>query len=133
MHIPERYLEGLRRAGLLVSEPFVPGHLAFPDGVTVGKPRGTGGHSIEGSCGLWSEDGVEIPLDAPVLQIHSEGGRWFVTSHDVIPGPGPADFVREFDRPEQAIADVIDFFFGDPARMDLKRLFHERGWRAFGR
>lgn len=33
---------------------------------------------------------------------------------------GPTDFVDERTNPEDAINDILDFFFGDPTRMKRK-------------
>ena len=60
-------------------------------------------------------------FDAPGLYLHSDGVKWFVTSQDYVPGPGPGDFVREWTTPEEAVADILDFYFGSPIRMDIKR------------
>jgi hypothetical protein len=117
--IPERYLDKLRAAGLLVSEPFHPDHAAFPGGATVGKPASVAGHSLPDYKAGWGL--TDITLDAPSLWFHSDGGKWFVTSHDYVPGPGPGDFVDEWDTPEKAVADILDFYFGSAARMDVKR------------
>jgi hypothetical protein len=123
MQIPEKYLEELRAARLLVSKPFVPGHVAFPDGVTVGKPKGAGGHSLLDFECYWDP---EIPLDAPTLFLHSSDGTWYATSHDFVPGPGPGDFVNTWATPEEAVADILDFYFGDASRMETKRRVRAR-------
>ena len=120
MRIPECHLTTLRAAGLLVSEPFVAGHSAFPDGVVVAKPRDLAGNGMADYECIWGEDMVTV-LDAPSLFFHFDGSDWVVTSHDFIPGPGPGDFVDTWGRPEDAVADIIDFFLGDPSRMDVKR------------
>jgi len=44
----------------------------------------------------------------------------FVTSHDYVPGPGPGDFVNEWNTAEEAVADILDFYFGSSVRMDIK-------------
>lgn len=122
--IPEQYLDQLRTAGLLASDPFASGHIAFPDGVVIGKPASVPGHSIpyEYPC-EWGNDGTV--LDAPTLMLHCDSTKWVVTSHDYVPGPGPGDFVDRWDSPEQAIAGILDFYFGSPARMDVKRKARE--------
>jgi hypothetical protein len=117
--ISEQHLDRLRAAGLLVSEPFVPDHIAFPDGVIVAKPASVAGHSLPGYEARWGPGGVL--LDAPGLWLHSDDSKWFVTSHELIPGPGPGDFVNVWDTPEEAVADILDFYFGSSARMDVKR------------
>jgi hypothetical protein len=45
------------------------------------------------------------------------GGRWVIDAVDHVPGPGPGDFVDRRDTPEEAVADILEFFFGDPRRM----------------
>jgi hypothetical protein len=121
--IPDKYLNQLRAAGLLTSEPFVPDHVAFPDGVIVAKPSSVRGHSLpDYECGWGMGD---LTLNAPGLCFHCDNGKWFVTSHDYIPGPGPGDFVNEWSSPEEAVADILDFYFGSPARMDTKRQARE--------
>lgn len=125
--IPERHLDRLREAGLLVSQPFVFYHVAFPGGVTVGKPASVAGHSLPGYETGWD---LDVTLDAPTLWFHSDGEKWLVTSHDYFPGPGLGDFVDVWDTPEEAVADILDFYFGSPARMDVKQRARADGtWR----
>jgi hypothetical protein len=102
----------------LVSPPYLTDHIAYPDGVCVGKPPSAGGHSLPGLVGYSA--GGDLRLDAPTLYLHTCGSRWFVTSADYVPGPGPGDFIREFASAEEAVSDILDFYFGDPARMALK-------------
>ncbi len=115
---PQEYLHRLCDAELLVSEPFISDHAAFPDGVTIAKPAAIKGHSLPEYKAWWDVDGPV--LDAPSLFLHANSGRWFVTSHDYVPGPGPGDFVNDWATPEEAIADVLDFYFGSPTRMNAK-------------
>ena len=63
--IPESHLDPLRAAGLLVSEPYVPTHVAFPDGVMVCKPASVVGHSLPDYECYWQPERVLI--DAPEL------------------------------------------------------------------
>jgi hypothetical protein len=119
MRIPEHCLDRLLAAGLLVSEPFVPNHLAFPDGVTIGKPSTVAGNSIPGRTGHWGTSGATV--DSPCPRLHFADGSWVVTVHEYIPGPGPGDFVNRWRTCEEAVADVIDYLLGDLARMSVKR------------
>jgi hypothetical protein len=117
--IPKHYLDRLRAAGLLVSsEPFPPNHVSFPDGVIVGKPSSIPGNSIPGydSLNVWGENNA--PLDAPAILFHFDGSEWIVTLQEFVPRPGPGDFVDRWHTPAQAVADILDYYFGDPARMD---------------
>ncbi|WP_406699656.1 hypothetical protein V5E97_12425 [Singulisphaera sp. Ch08] len=74
--IPERHLDRLRGAGLLVSQPFVPNHVAFPGGVIVGKPASVTGHSLPGYKSGWDLDHSEHlllkPCRAPDLEAPEE-------------------------------------------------------------
>lgn len=63
------------------------------------------------------------------MWFHSDGKKWVVTVHDYIPGPGPGDFRNEWDTPEEAVTDILDFFFGDQTRMNVKREAWANRWR----
>ncbi|MBZ0189091.1 MAG: hypothetical protein K8F91_22795, partial [Candidatus Obscuribacterales bacterium] len=55
--------------------------------------------------------------------------RWIVRGQEHIPTPGPGDFENEWSTPEEAIKDILEFYFGDPGRMNLKaerKLAHQR-------
>ena len=120
--IDARHIDKLRAASLVVSEPFLPDHSAFPEGVIVGKPATVQGHSLPDYETLWVDaEGRSVSLDAPVVYLHGEGRCWYVTSHDSIPSPGVDDFVTTWGTPEEAVLDILDFFFGAPYRMDAKR------------
>ncbi|QEL20880.1 hypothetical protein [Limnoglobus roseus] len=125
MKAPEYCLDRLRAAGLVVSEPFVPGHIAFPDGVTVGKPNTVAGNSIDGYECHWGIDGPVV--DAPCPYLHYENGQWQVTVHEYIPGPGPGDFVNSWLTPEEAITDILNYLLGSHEQMRVKL----RGRAAF--
>jgi hypothetical protein len=114
--VPEHCIVKLRERGLFVSPPFRSDHYGYPDGVVVGKPRGVGSNCVAGYRFCWGLEGTT--LDAPTAYLHGDGIAWFVTVRIWIGGPGPGDFVRQFARPEEAADDIIDFYFGDPSRMN---------------
>lgn len=93
-------------------------HVAFPDGIVIAKPSTTKGNSVPKHQCFWGMS--EITLDAPTLTLHREGDEWIVSSLDYEPGPGPGDFVNRWGTADEAVADILDFFFGDPHRMSLK-------------
>jgi hypothetical protein len=115
MIIPSDILDRLRNVGLLVSEPFVATHVAYPDGCVIAKPATVRGNHIAGYEGYWGDG--DILIDAPSLFFHADPEEWIVTAHEYVPGPGPGDFVHCFPNPDAAVADILDFFFGDPSRM----------------
>lgn len=46
--------------------------------------------------------------------------RWQVDGQDCAGGMGPANFIDEWQTAEEAIKDILDFYFGDPTRMKRK-------------
>jgi hypothetical protein len=116
--IPVHYLDRLRVRGLLISEPFDSKADFFPDGVIVGKPASVIGHSLPEYKVVW--DSGEV-IDAPILWFHCDKEKWFVTILCDIGEPGPGDFISQWNTPEEAIADILDFYFGRPTRMDIQR------------
>ncbi|MDR3615976.1 MAG: hypothetical protein P4L53_20630 [Candidatus Obscuribacterales bacterium] len=121
--IEEKYLQQLRDAGLFVSHPYSPKH-GWPDGVRVGKPTSTPGNSIPGyrDGGYLVIGDAPLPpeMNAPMVVLCSHGGAWWVYSWDFDGGFMPSDFVNEWSSPEQAVADILDLYFGDPQRMQAK-------------
>jgi hypothetical protein len=122
MQLPQHCLDRLRAAGLLVSDPFGPDHLSFPDAVCIGKPADIKGNCIPGLKGYWGTEMVLI--DAPIAYVHNSGRKWFVSVCQYAPGPGPGDFVTEWHSAEEAVGDVTDYFLGDSSRME-KNIRHE--------
>jgi hypothetical protein len=122
--IPNEVINKLRDAGLLVDRYFGPDHIAFPDGVIVAKPISIEGHDVPGFDCQFGDTGVRV---GPAIFFHREGMKWTVTSHDFVPGPGPGDFVNAWDTSEEAVADILDFYFGDPVRMTIKAMLFSRG------
>lgn len=113
MEIPPAALAALRGAGLLLSEP-------DSHGVSVAKPRHVPGNSLPDYESHWDgRDGVIV--DTPVASLFGKNERWFVEVLEYVPGPGPGDFLHEYAQVEEAVADVLDYFFGDPSRMQLCR------------
>lgn len=129
MKTPEQYCDRLRDAGLVVSKPYISNHVAFPDGIVVGKPITVAGNSIPGTQTAWGKTGVIVDAPCPIL--HHDAGKWIVTVNTYIPGPGPGDFVNVWDTPEEAIADILDYLLGDPARMAVKQEAREAFLASF--
>ncbi|MCC6980442.1 MAG: hypothetical protein IT343_19140 [Candidatus Melainabacteria bacterium] len=124
--IDKKYLEQLRSAGLHVSHP-IP---AFCNGVWVCKPTATPGHNMPGFEGGYITligQGPGCPdIDAPMLAFFFHHDKWIVSGQDCAGGMGPADFVDEWESPEEAVKDILDFYFGDPSRMQKKVAEHEK-------
>lgn len=118
--IPEKYVQRLRSTGLFVSEPWPITHV-FSDGVLVGKPVGVSGNSIPGYSSRYTNVGAgSVEFDASPVRLFSNGERWFVDAVDYAPGPGPGDFLDEWKSVDEAVNDILDFYFGDQRRMQAK-------------
>ncbi len=120
--LDEEYLEQLRKAGLFVSSPYSPTH-GFPDGVRVGKPTSTPGNGIPGyQDGYIVIGDAPLPpeMDAPMVVLFSMNDKWYVFAVDCSGGMGLGDFQNEWSTPQDAIQDILDFYLGDPTRMNLK-------------
>lgn len=122
MIIPKNYIQKLRSHGLFVAEPMPSNHV-FPDGVLVGKPEQISGNYIPGystAFVLDLDNDIKVDFNAPPLWLYSNGKAWFVDSIDMSPGPGPGDFIDEWQTAEEAVDDILDFYFGDSRRMQTK-------------
>lgn len=121
--IDEKYLKQLRMAGLYISSPYSPNH-GWRDGVRVGKPTTTPGNSIPGYKAGYvviGAEAIEPPdMDAPMVVLYSVDNKWIVHSQECVPKLGPGDFVNAWSTPAEAIEDILDFYFGDPKRMQEK-------------
>ncbi len=112
--IDEKYLQQLRDRDLYVSDPFSPGH-NMANGVWIAKPAAIEGNCVstyEGSC-------AGVPIDAPeVLLLPTEQG-WIVLNQEHIPTSGPGDFKNVWPTQQEAVDDILDFYFGNPERMEV--------------
>jgi hypothetical protein len=121
--IEEKFLQQLRDAKLFVSPPFAPTN-AWPDGVWVGKPTSVDGNCIpdyrDGYIVIGGDRPLPPDMDAPMVVLCSQGDAWLVYSCDFAGGFMPSDFVNEWTSPDQAVTDILSFYFGDPKRMQAK-------------
>ncbi len=119
-------VKALRKSGLFVSEPFPAGHY-WEDGVIVGKPTATKGNFIpEFKFGY-----EEIDMDAPDVILFSDGNHWYVVAQEGVPGPAEGDFTNKWNCEEEAVADILDYYFGSPDRMKAKEIARKKfteGW-----
>lgn len=130
--IPVRYLEQLQALGLWF-------HVAphcFNHGVRIYKPTVAGGNRIAEFeptqlVNLHEENGnlvtqvLSPQSDAATVYLFQDPleGKWIVSAADGVGGMVPGDFVDVWDSGEEAIADIEDFYFGDPARMRAKEAY----------
>ncbi len=114
LEIEEKYLQQLRDRNLYVSMPFSKGR-TLEGSVWVAKPA-----SIQGNCisGYSSSIG-EIPIDAPAILLRPTSEGWIVLNQDHIPELGPGDFKNVWQTQQEAVDDIIEFYFGSSKRMEV--------------
>ncbi len=91
----------------------------FRHGYIVCKPDTTKGNTRPGyKCGFGDiEDTTQT--DAPVSWIYPDpDGTWNFQVSMYVPGPGPGDFLNNHPSLQEAITDLRDYYFGNPARMN---------------
>lgn len=123
--IDQKHLDRLQDSGLFVSHPLA----AFGGGVWVVKPTTTKGHYIpEYSAGYIAIGDEPVPPDtnAPMTAFYRQNSAWVV---NIKPSTGskmePDEFLHEWESPEEAVDDILDFYFGDSSRMI--KLAHDHG------
>ena len=122
MKIADEHIEKLRSHGLFVANP-KSSDSCYPDGVLVGKPLDVPGNNIVGYSSAYVVDidaENEVRFDAPPVWFYGHCGIWVVLGEDYCPGPGPGDFLDEWNTPEEAVQDILAFYFGDSSRMQAK-------------
>ncbi len=110
--IENYHLQILRNAGLFVSEPYPQGHV-LEFGVIVGKPTQVAGNFIPEFETAYDD----IKMNAPMLTLFSTGEIWLTHMQEHIPVPGAGDFTNEWNCAEEAVNDILDYYFGNPTRM----------------
>lgn len=116
MKISKERLTRLKEAGLLISEPFVETHIAYPGGYIIGKPKSVGGNFRENHESYWGWE--QILCDAPASYLYEKNDKYFFVVHQWIPGPGWGDFEKTYNELEEALEAIIDYYFGDPITMN---------------
>lgn len=115
MGIPQKYVELLKLKGLHVCEPFPVPHI-WAGGARIGKPSTTHGNSIKGFDSFVGSE----KTDATSIILYEREGTWFVLAQEHVPMPAADDFENRWNTIDDAIVDILDFYFGDPSRMLLK-------------
>lgn len=99
----------------------------FRHGFIVCKPDTTVGNTRPGSKHLFGDIDGSTQTDAPVSWLFPDpDGTWNFLVHCYTPGPGPGDFNNNHPTLKEAIADMRDYYFGDPTRMNPPELISRK-------
>lgn len=104
----------MRERGVHVTDkPFFPEqHVAYPYGYIVIKPVAAGGNSIPGHISHFTDiKGTDSHSDMPAIKLYKEGLNWKISVHEYAPGPGPGDFDLVCGMEDQAVNEILHYFF----------------------
>lgn len=136
--ISEEYLNRLRGRGLLVYRMYGAEHKGYPHGCLIGKPVAIQGNSApRGGHETFLDDfdeatGKIVPgtaVNAPVMVLGYHQEKYYVELSEGIGGRIPGDFFNQWPTIDEAIADILDYYFGDPSRMAIK----QQDWEKLNR
>jgi hypothetical protein len=117
-----KFIIKLKNKGLLVGKNSIGPYVG---GYTICKPTRVPGNSRKNWASYFGED--DIPCNAPGSSLYPQDGKWIFEVWECIPGPGPGDFQDEFDVLEDAVESVLDYYFGNPSRMNPPEFLKARG------
>jgi hypothetical protein len=120
MEIASQHIEKLRAHKLFVSDPHHNSGV-FPNGVLAGKPVDVPGNYIPDYKTHYALDltkNLYLHFDAPLLWFYGNHGTWTVAPGEAL--GLPSDLQNHWKTPEEAVDDILAFFFGDPQRMQAK-------------
>ena len=110
--IQTEHLDLLHKKGLITSTPFPKEH-GWENGIRIGKPSNVTGNYIPNHS--YKFMGQET--DAPTIVLFAKDNKWIVLAQDFNPTKGPGDFKNVWNTLEEALEDILEFYFGDPSRM----------------
>jgi len=58
----------------------------------------------------------------PGSRLYPRANKWIFEVWEFIPGPGPGDFQEEFTSIGDAIPVILDYYFGNPSKMNPPEL-----------
>ena len=131
MKVPDEIHEKLRARGLYASTIYSSSHV-MPDGsfivLTWDKAFGFQLPDWEDEFLAIEQSDIKILPNGPSMVLYYFENKWIVYSVKFAGGMGPGDFVNEWDTIEEAYDDIIDYFFGNSARMSIRKEMHMRGY-----
>ena len=107
----------LKQASLLVESNFTGPYI---NGYTIAKPASTPGNTRKNWETYFGSE--EIFCDAPSATLYPKNDKWIFKIWECVPGPGPGDFIIDFPSIMDAVEDILDYYFGDPSRMNPPEL-----------
>jgi hypothetical protein len=95
----------------------------FSGGYLIAKPESVPGNRRQNyETYLGSE---EILCDAPCTRIYPKDGKWIFELWEWVPGPGPGDFQEEYLSINDTVPAILDYYFGDPNKMNPPQLMKQ--------
>ena len=88
----------------------------YAGGYTIGKPASIAGNTRRHCEHFFGSE--EILCNAPCANLYPKDGKWMFKIWEFVPGPGPGDFIEEFFSIVTAVDAIIDYYFGNRAKMN---------------
>jgi hypothetical protein len=92
----------------------------FPGGYLIAKPESVPGNSRQGYESYFGSQ--EVLCDAPCTRIYPKDDSWVFELWEWVPGTGPGDFQEKYSSITDTIPAILDYYFGDPIRMNPPQL-----------
>jgi hypothetical protein len=121
------FIEGIRENGLIVDDfpVFVRDHIGYPSGYLVFLPESNGGNGlVEYEAHFLDSDGQDRITRMPSLTLWGDESNWNIEVHEWVPGPGPGDFSKRFTSLDEALENILSYFF-DPNDHSFKQAEHK--------
>lgn len=109
MLIKEEEVSILREKGLSVTQLFPENHV-YSGGYSICKPIEVIGNSLPNYKLVFGSENKET--DAPCSVFFQSKGKYIFTVWEFIPGPGPGDFWKSFNTPQEAVEAILEYYFG---------------------
>jgi hypothetical protein len=118
--LTDEEIRELKKTGLLISNISAG---PYEGGYSIAKPKPVPGNSRKD----WEVflGAGKIECDGPIARVFFRENKWIFQVWESIPGPGPGDFQEKYDSASEAFVSVLDYYFGDPSKMNPPELLED--------
>ncbi len=119
-------LDSLKDKGLLAKEietgPFANGYIIAKPKLTLGNKRKDSEFVMNVSNNTGKK---KVLCDGPSAYLYPDTDKWIFQVWEYMPGPGPGDFQEQFASITDAIPAILNYYFGNPAKMNPPELLED--------
>ncbi len=100
------------------------------NGYTIAKPKQARGNTRKNWEVLIAVKGGlkwnKVRCDTPISYLYPKNNKWIFRVGEFTSAVEPGDFEEEFASINDAVPAVLDYYFGNPSKMNLPELFEEK-------